>query len=501
MSRIKFTSSFTVVMLLALMLSISHLQAAALQTYIVLYANHATPADVASIIARAGGTVVHSYSQIGVVIVQSDIRTFRRSLLASNSGILGAAATAPFGAYLNDDHAAGAGQPALTVTANAAGPGGDTLSGLQWDMDQIYAPQARAIFGGSPAVVVGDIDTGIDFMHPDLAPNVDFANSVSCLSGAPDPNPSAWRDDNGHGTHTAGLIAAAKNGFGIIGVAPNTRIAAIKASNDAGLFSPEAVVCAFMWAGTRQLPVINTSYRADPRFFNCQSDSRQRVVWEAVRRAIRFAVQNGTVVISAAGNYSEDLAQPNRLVTSLDGPAPLARSIQNQNDCAVVPVGIPGVIGVAANGNRQLKSFYSSYGERFTQVVAPGGDSILQSTAAAPNGRVLSTWPASLETSCLRQVSDCSVSPCALYCYLQGTSMASAHVAGVAALIVSNGATRPDEVAARIQDKADPLACPDLPVYDVYSIGKRAPQVCQGDASHNSFSGHGQVNALRAVSP
>src|SRR5215467_8303340 len=79
-------------------------------------------------------------------------------------------------------------------------PGSDNLSGLQWDMDQISAPQARAINGGSASVVVGDIDTGLDFTHPDLAPNVDFANSVSCIGGAPNPAAGAWFDDNGHGT-------------------------------------------------------------------------------------------------------------------------------------------------------------------------------------------------------------------------------------------------------------------------------------------------------------
>ncbi len=60
-----------------------------------------------------------------------------------------------------------------------------------------------------------------------------------------------------------------------------------------------------------------------------------------------------------------------------------------------MPVEVPGVIGVTANGNLRLKSFYSSYGVGTAEVVAPGGDSILQLTAASPNGRVLSTWPAS----------------------------------------------------------------------------------------------------------
>ena len=85
-------------------------------------------------------------------------------------------------------------------------------------------------------MVVGDIDTGLDYTHPDLAPNVDFANSVSCVGGVPNQAPSAWNDDNGHGTHTAGTIAAARNGLGIVGVAPNVKVAAIKAGNGNGFF-------------------------------------------------------------------------------------------------------------------------------------------------------------------------------------------------------------------------------------------------------------------------
>src|SRR2546422_70404 len=241
---------------------------------------------------------------------------------------------------------------------------------------------------------VGDIDTGLDFTPPDLASNVDFSKSVSCVGGVENTSQTAWMDDNGHGTHTAGTIAAAKNGIGIVGVAPNVKIAAIKAGDAAGFFFPEAVVCAFMWAGTHHIQVTNNSYFADPWLFNCRNDTGQRAIREAERRAIRFAMQNGTVVVAAAANQADDLAHTTQDATSPDDTNPVL--LQIHNDCAVVPVEVPGVIGVAGNGNLKLKSFYSSYGVGTIQVIAPGGDSILQRTAAAPNGRVLSTWPASL---------------------------------------------------------------------------------------------------------
>ncbi len=465
----------------------------AMQTYIVLFKGQTVPSDAGTVIATAGGTLAYSYDQIGVAIARSDNASFAANLLV-DSRIQGASATAGFSTRLRDDTATDA---SSTPAPSSPAPGGDNLSGLQWDMDQIKAPQARAVTEGSPSVVVGDIDTGLDFTHPDLAPNVDFANSVSCVTGVPDTTPSAWMDDNGHGTHTAGTIAAAKNGIGIVGVAPKVKIAGIKAGDTDGFFFPEAVVCAFMWAGTHHIQVTNNSYFADPWLFNCRNDPGQRAIWEAERRAIRFAMQNGTVVVAAEGNESDDLAHPTQDVTSPDNTTPITREISNA--CAVVPVEVPGVIGVTADGNQQLKSFYSSYGMGVTQVVAPGGDSILQRTAAAPNGRVLSTWPASLAGRCRRKVFDGA----AVYCYLQGTSMASPHVAGVAALVESTGVTSPGAVAAKINNTADAMACPsDMSIYAPFpSVSNGAPQTCQGGTGYNGFYGHGQVDAFSAVSP
>jgi subtilisin family serine protease len=132
-----------------------------------------------------------------------------------------------------------------------------------------------------------------------------------------------------------------------------------------------------------------------------------------------------------------------------------------------------------------------------TQVTAPGGDS-RQLTASAPNGRVLSTYPAAAMAGCARKVFDPSG---ATYCYLQGTSMASPHAAGVAALIFSQGVSSPGAVSAMLQGTADPLACPtDMSIYATFpALDGGAPQVCTGGPAYNSFNGHGQINALSAV--
>jgi subtilisin family serine protease len=487
------------------------------QNYIVLYKSQSVGGDVASTIQKAGGSLVYTYPQIGVAIASSDSASFRDAMLKDNrvDGVSGT------GAYATqvDDAAIQSSDAATGDLPNSPATDSDTLSPLQWDMRQIHVPEAHAITGGSPAVLVGDIDTGIDFAHPDLAPNIDVADSVNCLSGAPVAGLAA-QDDNGHGTHTAGTIAAASNGIGIVGVAPNVRIAGIKAGNSAGFFFPEAVVCAFYWAATHGVDVTNNSYFADPWEYNCRNDPVQRAIWKAEKRAIQYAQQQGVTVVAAEGNDSDDTSHPTTDVTSPDDTTPVARDITNA--CVIIPVEIPGVVGVSATGNNtqgtdagqypdNLKSFYSSFGVGVTDVTAPGGDSVFGRSAEAPNGRVLSTWPASVTAKCLasRRVIDAGTG--ALYCYQQGTSMASPHAAGVAALIVSqygdaespqNGKMRPGQVAAYLQQTADPQACPTtLPAgYLAFTgVNSGAVQQCQGGPGNNSWYGSGQVDAFNAV--
>ncbi len=478
--------------------------AGTMQTYIVLYSAQAVPADAARAITNAGGVFVYAYDAIGVVIARSDSLWFRDTLLA-DTRIEGVSSTAQFAVGIRDVEAVDTGGPPSGGLPNSPAADADNLSALQWDMVQIHTPEAHAITGGSPAVTVGDIDTGIDFTHPDLAPNIDVADSVNCLTGAPVSGVAA-QDDNGHGTHTAGTIAAASNGIGIVGVAPNVKIAGIKAGNAAGYFFPEAVVCAFMWAGSHRLDVTNNSYFADPYYLNCHNDPVQRAIWKAEQRAIRYALSQGVTVVAAAGNFADDLAHPTQDIQSPDDATPIVRTVHN--DCVDIPVEIAGVIGVSAAGNLQMKSFYSSFGVGVVQVTAPGGDSILQQTDNAPNGRVLSTWPSALfltRCAAARRVVDASG---ATYCYQQGTSMASPHVAGVAALIISQfgkdlprGNLRPGQVAAIITQTADPKDCPaDVSSYAFFpSQNNGAPQACQGGAGYNSWYGNGQVNALNAV--
>jgi hypothetical protein len=356
-------------------------QTGATETYIVLYKGNNVAKSSLSAVTAAGGTVVQTYPQIGVAIVDSDRVGFGDAVEAADSSVQGAASTAAFGVAVEDDTT----DAAEPIDPGTPAPGGDPLSSIQWDMDQISAPEARAINGGSASVIVGDIDTGLDWSHPDLAPNVDFSRSVSCVGGVPNQDPAAWMDDNGHGTHTAGTIAAALNGIGMVGVAPNVKLAGIKAGNPDGFFYPEAVVCSFMWAAEHGIQVTNNSYFADPWLFNCKNDPEQRAIWEAERRAIKFAQQSGTVIVAAEGNQSDDLAHTTGDVTSPDDTTAVTREISNA--CAVVPVEVPGVIGVTANGIDEFKSYYSSYGVGTADPIAcPTDMSVYANFPAVDNG-------------------------------------------------------------------------------------------------------------------
>ena len=450
----------------AFVLSLAFASTASADSFIVLYKGNAVPASAKADVQKAGGTFVHAYEKIGVAIARSDSAAFA-SKLGKGNRVEGVSSTAGFASKLRQDEAAG---PPPGDLPNAPATDADTFSPMQWDMRQIHTPEAHAVTGGSPAVVVGDIDTGIDANHPDLRQNVSSADSANCVSGAPVPGAAEAADDNGHGTHTAGTIAAASNGIGIVGVAPNVKVAGIKAGNSDGFFFPEAVVCSFMWAGDRGLDVTNNSYFADPWEYNCRNDKEQHAIWKAEQRAIRYAQTRGVTVVASAGNDSDDLSHPSRDVTSPDFPPGSEQEREITNACVVVPVEVPGVVGVSATGSTtqdtsageypdNLKSYYSSFGVSAVDVTAPGGDRRFF-TPESVNGRVLSTWPAT--RPCAVPGPTDPAEPTAVYCWAQGTSMAGPHVAGVAALIASRyGPMRSGQVASLLSRTADPQACPN----------------------------------------
>jgi subtilisin family serine protease len=481
------------------------------RTYVLVYSGQTEAPRVQKSIELAGAAVVAVYPNLGLAFARTWDGSFSERM-RQFPGVIGVAATdkhvwrLPPGSTGLETSPGPTDTTAATAVENVVGP----LTGRQWDMKMIHAPEAHAANPGSRNVVVGVIDTGIDYRHPNLVPNLDFGKSVSCIGGKPNTSPSAWDDDAGHGTHVAGTIAGSvqkAGGMGIDGVAPNVRIAAIKTGDPDGNFMLEAVVCAFTWAGNHHINVTNNSYFSDPWLYHCMNDPEQRAIWIAEKRALNYAASKGVINVAAAGNFNDDLANPTIDTISPDfGPvAPFFRRVDE--DCFTFPSMVPGVITVSSVGQTMRKSYYSSYGDGIVKVTAPGGDRLVNS-AQYPNGRTLSTVPHWFPA----QIVDCTPSgKCGNYAWFQGTSMASPHVAGVVALILSrDGEERMSQssVLSRLTSTADPLACPPDSWYSnilspnmpgIPASVERHPARCEGDPGENNFYGAGLVNALRAV--
>jgi subtilisin family serine protease len=453
-------------------------------TYLVLGREGHSTGGVAARVEAAGGTIVASYHQIGVLVVQSTNTGFITAV--EGGDVVGVAATTGLGTTLDEGTVLETVEsPVGQATGN---PAGEPLFNLQWHMPQIDLEQAHAVTTGSPDVVVGVLDSGISGTHPDLAAAIDRDKSVGCVGGVPDTREVAWNPSTStHGTHVAGTIAAQINGVGVAGVAPGVKVASVKVVNDRGFIYPEAAVCGYMWAAEHGMRITNNSYFIDPWEFNCRNDIRQRWIWQAVKRALNYSRHQGVLHFASAGNSNVDLqhkfiddGSPN------DGSAPPEIRLVN-GACLDLPTEASGVVTVSATGRVRLKSYYSSYGLGEVDVSAPGGD------IRQPNPNVSTTANAILSTviNTTTRVNG--------WGYLQGTSMASPHAAGVAALALSrNPNLNPGSLAALLERTSVSLPCPQG-VYDPRPGLPQFQATCTG-GERNGFYGAGEVNAFNAVS-
>lgn len=418
--------------------------AAGTRAYLVITA----PGDTASAktaVAGNSGTVFSSYDAIGVIVAHSSATDFA-SRMRTVSGVQ------KVGATRTSDVPAAAASPAIPDAKTQKAP--TTTEPVQPDMSQIGADKAWAVNPGSPNVTVGVLDTGVDDLHDDIKPNFDAANSASCAYGKLDTRTGAWRDVDKHGTHVAGTIAAAKNGRGVVGVAPGVKIAAVRiAEPTTNLFFAENTICAMVFAGDRGFAVTNNSYYTDPWLFNCPDNADQAAILEGVQRAVAYAEGKGVLNVAAAGNENYNLANKTRDTTSPNDSIAVQRNITNA--CLSVPTEVSGVVTVSAIGSTNRKAAFSNYGTDKIHVAAPGE-------------RVLSTVPGGE------------------YSQFDGTSMASPHVAGVAALLKSaNPTATPAQLRQLLATQADDLSCTD--------------SRCIGTTAKNNFFGEGRVDAFAAV--
>ncbi|SCL45618.1 Serine protease, subtilisin family [Micromonospora citrea] len=456
-------------------------------TFLVLAPQGAKTDKAAARVAAAKGTVVASYDQIGVLVVRSTNPDFATDV--AGAGVDSVASTAGLGTALDEGEtlevsAAGA----VNTTAD---PTKEPLFGQQWDMPMIDVPQAHAVNAGRADVVVGVLDSGISSSHPDLASQIAKNKSASCIGGVSDTTEAAWNPTTSdHGTHVAGTIAAAVNGVGVTGVAPGVKVAAVKVVNDDGYIFPEAAVCGFMWAAEQGMQLTNNSYYIDPWQLNCRNDARQRPVWKAVQRALRYSQSKGVLHVASAGNSNWDLAHKITDTGSPNNGTPEERE-NLTSSCLVLPGEAPGVVTVSAVGPTGEKSYYSSYGQGVVEVTAPGGDTRFRTQgvrSTLTDGILSTTYNTATKTNG--------------WGYKQGTSMSSPHAAGVAALAVSaHPGMTPGQLSAFLGNTAESIPCPSG-VYNPVPLIAAGPNAydatCSG-GQRNGFYGAGMVNAYNVV--
>lgn len=248
-------------------------------------------------------------------------------------------------------------------------------------------------------VNVAVIDTGINLTHPDL----NAVAGKSCVAG--DTN-----DQNGHGTHVAGTIAAKNNGTGAVGVAPGTKLWAVRVldANGSGLTS--GVICGIDWVTstrtdadpTNDITVANMSLGGS----GVSTDNCGRTTGDAMHIAICNATAAGVTFVVAAGNSGAD----EQNFTPAAYPEVLTVTAVSDSDG--LPGGLGGSLSCIANGDDTAASF-SNYATRAVDIAH---------TIAAPGSCIRSTYPGG-------------------YATMSGTSMASPHVAGLVALCEGQGTT------------------------------------------------------------
>ena len=515
-------------------------------SFVVVAKDASSLAAARAAVQAAGGTVTSEDGELALLTATSSAGDFATRTDASPA-VYGVAANRKVGVAPKQDKVTAD----LASLAKAAVPpapaAAEPLAGLQWDMAMIGATSTGSYAKQrGKGVVVGIMDTGVDGTHPDIKPNFSSALSRNFVTDMPDidgpcEHPSCVdpvdEDDDGHGTHVAGTIGAAINGIGMAGVAPDVTIANIRAGQDSGYFFLEPTVKALRYAGDAGINVVNMSFYIDPWLYNCKANpadspaaqAEQRAIIEATQRALEYAHQHKVTLISALGNENSDLGNPPVDESSPDYPAKAAypRTIDNST-CLSMPTEGKHVVGVSSVGPSGKKADYSNYGLEQNEVAAPGGFfrdyagtpktqqpgnliiAPMPRNVAVANGVVDPTTGASLSSRVIAQCSAAGPANCTYWQYLQGTSMASPHAVGVAALIVGqygeklkNGRLTmdPDTVERVLERTAVDTACP-APVITYTAEGRDSSYdaACIGSPRRNSIYGDGIINADRAVS-
>ncbi|MCJ8164268.1 S8 family serine peptidase [Pontibacter sp. E15-1] len=448
--------------------------------YIVIGSANTLPADLESQVKSMKGNVTGLLKEVGIATVSSSDPEF-----AAKAGKIKGVSSVIKDLdiqWLNPET-----EKVIEFDAEAYGNppysgDDDTYFDLQWGHDAVNAPEAWNAGARGKGVRVAVLDSGFDLDHPDLAANIDLAASASFV-----PNEKleyALPGVGSHGTHTSGTIAAADNGIGTIGVAPEATLILVKVLRDSGSGSFSWMLSGIMHAVNQGADVINMSLGAAlPRngkylddngtpedtsddFIVNDTKATQELI-NAISKVTTYATQKGVTLIASAGNDANNGNKDQSLVH--------------------IPASAPNVISISATAprgwalnpltaNLDFLASYSNYGTPDVDFAAPGGDYAYEGNEIAKIGPVTQY---AYVLDFVFSTGSSLVPGRASYYWSVGTSMAAPHAAGVAALIIgqNGGQMDPAKVKAAMRASADDL----------------------GKPGRDPYYGYGRLNAFKAV--
>jgi subtilisin family serine protease len=438
------------------------------KTVVVFKSETSIPAAGLALIGSLGGTVVNRWDNVGVAFVTGlslpSLTSLRANDLVKSVGN---------DQYINwlprSKVSARRLTNALATPQNNPANATYFADGSQWNMKQIKADKAWAAGKqGLPSTRVAIVDTGIDYGHRELRTLVDMTASRSFTTSTyaggqvadgvvlPDvevpadpqlPGDQPFMDNHFHGTHVASTVAS--NNISVASIAPDVTLIAVKVLNWQGSGSFEGVASGILYAAVvANADVINMSLGANVD----GSDPEAQALLEMMRRTIRAAEREGTIVISAAGNDALDLDQGTLVSTPCE-----------QSTLCV------SATGPLLQVNFDQPSTYTNFGITAIDVAAPGGNATDTEGEYQNEDLILG--------ACSRRTSEPGLAVCRtnvdgvnyFYAFAAGTSMASPHVAAMAALIKSyNPTLSVDGLAVKILQSTDDVGAPGPDVYSNY---------------------------------
>lgn len=424
------------------------------RNYLLLGKNETLPANLAQAVTEKGGAIAYLVPEIGLAVLTSSHANFQ----AQAATIADVESVTP---EIQVRYAMPGFHPAALPVASPPAPDDDFFYALQWNLDAIDAPEAWAQGATGAGVRIAIVDDGLFAQHPDLAQNLNTGLSKSFIPG--DPVPFTPINFPSHSSHVAGIAAAADNGVGIIGVAPQAEIVGVRVltwqpgnpdPKPVGMFS--WLAAGIVYAANIESDVINISLGGWlDRNGSCDNTGcvTAKDVQELVKlmdRATRYAHKKGALVVAAAGN------------DAINADADGKRVFLPAQSDKVVSVSATGPVGWIFNPATNLDSFapYSNYGKSLVTFAAPGGNPTLLAQNPAC---VIPFLGFPVPCGFFDLVIGPTASPIFPWTWASGTSAAVPHVSGVAALVIgkNGGQMQPEQVIQALRKGATDLGAPD----------------------------------------